>query len=149
MMRRTTGGLAELLQATGFFNAQEVDVALELVDDRLARGPASHYRFLVLEEEKAVLGYACWGVIPGTRASADLYWIAVHPGHQRQGLGRTLLEAAESWMAQEGPRPGHVGTGALRRGLAEFLSSHPLVERIHAEAEDRGGNAVTVAELQS
>ncbi|MGH9689464.1 MAG: Smr/MutS family protein [Candidatus Acidiferrales bacterium] len=41
------------------------------------------------------------------------------------------------------------GTGALRRGLAEFLSSHPLVETIHAEAEDRGGNAVTVAELQS
>lgn len=43
---------------------------------------------------------------------------------------------------------GH-GTGALRRGLAEFLASHPLVERIHAEAEDRGGNAITVAELQS
>jgi DNA mismatch repair protein MutS2 len=41
------------------------------------------------------------------------------------------------------------GTGALRRGLAEFLASHPLVERIHAEAEDHGGNAVTVAELQS
>jgi DNA mismatch repair protein MutS2 len=41
------------------------------------------------------------------------------------------------------------GTGALRRGLAEFLSTHPLVERIHAEAEDRGGNAITVAELQS
>jgi DNA mismatch repair protein MutS2 len=41
------------------------------------------------------------------------------------------------------------GTGALRRGLADFLSAHPLVERIHAEAEDRGGNAVTVAELQS
>lgn len=40
------------------------------------------------------------------------------------------------------------GTGALRRGLAEFLASHPLVERIHAEAEERGGNAVTVAELQ-
>ncbi len=26
---------------------------------------------------------------------------------------------------------GH-GTGALRRGLAEFLSAHPLVESIHA-----------------
>jgi DNA mismatch repair protein MutS2 len=43
---------------------------------------------------------------------------------------------------------GH-GTGALRRGLAEFLSVHPLVERIHAEAEDRGGTAITVAELKS
>jgi len=43
---------------------------------------------------------------------------------------------------------GH-GTGALRRGLAEFLSSHPLVDHIHAEAEDRGGTAITVVELKS
>jgi DNA mismatch repair protein MutS2 len=43
---------------------------------------------------------------------------------------------------------GH-GTGALRRGLAQFLSAHPLVERIHHEAEDRGGTAVTIAELKS
>ena len=40
------------------------------------------------------------------------------------------------------------GTGALRRGLAEFLSSHPLVERTHPEAADRGGEAITVAELR-
>ncbi len=43
---------------------------------------------------------------------------------------------------------GH-GTGALRRGLAEFLSAHPLVDRVHHEAEDRGGRAITVAELNS
>ena len=43
---------------------------------------------------------------------------------------------------------GH-GTGALRRGLAEFLSAHPLVESIRHEAEDRGGTAITVAELKS
>jgi len=43
---------------------------------------------------------------------------------------------------------GH-GTGALRRGLAAFLSAHPLVEKIHYEAEDRGGTAITVAELKS
>jgi DNA mismatch repair protein MutS2 len=43
---------------------------------------------------------------------------------------------------------GH-GTGALRRGLAEFLSAHPLVEHIHHETEDRGGTAITVAELKS
>jgi len=40
------------------------------------------------------------------------------------------------------------GTGALRRGLAEFLRGHPLVESIHAEANERGGEAVTVAELK-
>jgi ribosomal protein S18 acetylase RimI-like enzyme len=94
--------LAELLRATGFFNHEELEVALELADDCLAQGKRSHYRFLVLEDEGAVVGYACWGVIPGTQASADVYWIAVHPDRQGQGLGKTLMEAAEGWMAQEG-----------------------------------------------
>jgi DNA mismatch repair protein MutS2 len=43
---------------------------------------------------------------------------------------------------------GH-GTGALRRGLAEFLSTHPLVDNVRHEAEDRGGTAITIAELRS
>jgi DNA mismatch repair protein MutS2 len=42
---------------------------------------------------------------------------------------------------------GH-GTGALRRGLAEFLKTHPLVGAIRAEAQDRGGNAITIVELK-
>jgi DNA mismatch repair protein MutS2 len=42
---------------------------------------------------------------------------------------------------------GH-GTGALRRGLAEFLKTHPLVEAIRSEAEDHGGAAITIVELK-
>ncbi len=42
---------------------------------------------------------------------------------------------------------GH-GTGALRRGLAEFLATHPLVAGFHFEAEDRGGAAITIADLK-
>jgi DNA mismatch repair protein MutS2 len=40
------------------------------------------------------------------------------------------------------------GTGALRRGLAAFLAAHPLVEAIHAEEPEGGGEAVTVVELR-
>lgn len=94
--------LEELIRATGFFNAEEVDIALELVDDRLSQGEASHYRFLVGEIGGQVAGYACWGPIPGTAASADLYWIVVHPGHQGKGAGAALLAAAEAWMAEAG-----------------------------------------------
>jgi DNA mismatch repair protein MutS2 len=43
---------------------------------------------------------------------------------------------------------GH-GTGALRKGLAQFLSSHPLVDKVSSETEDRGGKAVTLVELRS
>jgi DNA mismatch repair protein MutS2 len=42
---------------------------------------------------------------------------------------------------------GH-GTGALRRGLAEFLKTHPLVQSIAAEDAERGGNAITIVELR-
>jgi D-alanine-D-alanine ligase len=95
------GPLEGLLQGTGFFNPEELTVALELVDDRLVNGSGSHYRFLVADEAGAPVGYACWGPIPGTRASADLYWIAVHSGWQGKGIGKALLAAAEGWIAGE------------------------------------------------
>jgi DNA mismatch repair protein MutS2 len=43
---------------------------------------------------------------------------------------------------------GH-GTGALRRGLAEFLKTHPLVADAAFETEAHGGKAITVVDLRS
>jgi len=94
--------LEALIRATGFFNPEEIGVALELVDDRLANGDASHYRFLAGELDGRLAGYACWGPIPGTVASADLYWIVVHPEFQGKGTGAALLRAAEEQMATAG-----------------------------------------------
>lgn len=96
------GPVEELIRATGFFNAEEIEVAMELVDDRLAQGEASHYRFLVGEVDGEVGGYACWGPIPGSQESADLYWIVVHPCFQGRGVGAALLKAAEDWMSTAG-----------------------------------------------
>ncbi len=94
--------LEDLIRATGFFNAEEVSVALELADDRIAHGAASHYRFLVGELDGRLAGYACWGVIDGTAASVDLYWIAVQPDLQGRGIGAALLADAEAWIAESG-----------------------------------------------
>jgi DNA mismatch repair protein MutS2 len=43
---------------------------------------------------------------------------------------------------------GH-GTGALRRGLSEFLKTHPLAGAQSFEREEHGGKAVTVVELRA
>ena len=96
------GPVEELIRATGFFNAEEIEVAMELVDDRLTQGESSHYRFLVGEVDGEVGGYACWGPIPGSQESADLYWIVVHPSFQGRGVGAALLRAAEDWMSAAG-----------------------------------------------
>lgn len=42
---------------------------------------------------------------------------------------------------------GH-GTGALRKGLAEFLRTHPSVAQTAFETEEHGGKAITVVELR-
>jgi DNA mismatch repair protein MutS2 len=62
-------------------------------------------------------------------------------------LDKFLDQAALAGSSQIRIVHGH-GTGALRRGLAEFLKTHPLVEVIRSEAEDRGGNAITIVELK-
>jgi GNAT superfamily N-acetyltransferase len=99
---RDRAAVEHLLAATGFFNAEELHVAMELVDDRLAHGPGSHYRFLVAKDGDETVGYACWGPILGTLSSVDLYWIAVHPRCQGKGVGKALLAAAEGWIREDG-----------------------------------------------
>jgi DNA mismatch repair protein MutS2 len=42
---------------------------------------------------------------------------------------------------------GH-GTGALRKGLREFLRTHPLVENAEFESDEHGGKAITVVDLK-
>ncbi len=91
-----------LVRATGVFSPPEVAVARELVEERLSRGPASGYEFLLAEDEAGLLGYACWGQIPCTERSYDLAWIAVRPERQGGGVGRRILSLAEEEIARSG-----------------------------------------------
>ena len=97
-----TEAVRELVLATGFFNAEEVEIAAELVAERLQRGPASGYEFLFSERDGRLLAYSCFGRIPCTLASWDLYWIAVHPDAQGTGLGRHLLQETEQRVLSRG-----------------------------------------------
>ena len=99
-----------IVASTGFFNPAEIDVAVELVHERLTRGTASGYNFVFLERDGEVLGYACYGPIAGTAASFDLYWIAVDHSTRRRGLGRLLLAQTERLIHQAGARRVYIET---------------------------------------
>jgi GNAT superfamily N-acetyltransferase len=102
----------EIVAATGFFRPDEVDVAAELVRERRLRGPESGYFFVFADAGGRTVGYACYGPIACTIGSFDLYWIAVHPDYQGQGLGRLLMRAAEEQIALAGGRHIYVETSS-------------------------------------
>jgi D-alanine-D-alanine ligase len=99
-----------IVASTGFFNPAEIEVAVELVEERLTRGPASGYHFVFLERDGEVLGYSCYGPIAGTAASFDLYWIAVDQTNRRRGLGRVLMAETERLIRQAGGRRVYIET---------------------------------------
>ncbi|MGH8580339.1 MAG: GNAT family N-acetyltransferase [Gammaproteobacteria bacterium] len=108
-----------LTHATGFFSEEEVSIALELLGEYLAKGAASGYQFLFAETPSELVGYACFGRIPCTQASYDLYWLVVAPAVQGCGIGKALLAAAEAAIAAEGGKRVYIDTS----GKAKYQST--------------------------
>ena len=100
---RDVPALRRLVASTGgVFHREERAIALELLEERLARGAKSGYWFELAERQGELLGYAAWGPVPLTRRSFDLYWIVVAPAAQGQRVGRSLLELVERAIAARG-----------------------------------------------
>ena len=113
----------QLARDSGGFSAVEIDIAVELVDERLARGlAASGYHFLFAQwaAEVPALGYACYGPIPLTAHSWDLYWIAVARPGQGRGIGRRLLMEVERRAASLGAASLYADTS----GRAAYARAH-------------------------
>lgn len=100
----------ELLSVTGFFYPDEIDTAIELIEERLAKGPESGYFFVFREEGADLVGYTCYGPIPCTKSSYDIYWIAVRPELQGKQWGRILMAETERLIAAAGGSHVYVDT---------------------------------------
>ena len=93
--------LEGLLHRVGVFEPHEIRVAMELIASAL--GPGGDYLIYVAEEAHrladrsptSIVGYICHGLNPVTDALHDVYWIAVDPRVQGQGIGRRLIAFAE------------------------------------------------------
>jgi ribosomal protein S18 acetylase RimI-like enzyme len=68
--------------------------------ERIAKGPASGYYFVFIELNGRLAGYTCYGPVPMTASSFDLYWIVVSPDFQGKGLGRMLMLETERLIRQ-------------------------------------------------
>lgn len=119
------GAVRRIVETTGFFRPDEVDVAVELVDETLAKGEAAGYYFIFAEIDGSVAGYACYGPIACTLGSYDLYWIAVDPSRQGQGVGQVLLQESERQILQRGGRHIYIETS----GRPQYTPTRAFYER--------------------
>jgi ribosomal protein S18 acetylase RimI-like enzyme len=125
LVDRDPASIRDLVRATGFFYDDEVAVAGELAEERLAKGPGSGYHFVLADQGERLLGYTCYGPIACTRSSHDLYWIAVAPDAQRLGLGRALMRRSEAAIAAAGGTRVYVETS----NRPQYASTRAFYER--------------------
>lgn len=141
----------EIVAATGFFHPPEVDVAVELVTERLAKGEVSSgYFFLFADDGDRTVGYSCYGPIACTAHSFDLYWIAVHPDQQGQGLGRRLMVETERRIAKAGGLRVYVETSGrdLYEPTRSFYEHHGYrAEAVLEDFYDRGDAKVVYVKV--
>ena len=75
-----------------FFYDHETEIAVELVSERLSLGESTEYYFVFAEVDGIIVAYTCYGPIPMSKTSFDLYWIVTHNDYRGKGIGRLLLE---------------------------------------------------------
>jgi ribosomal protein S18 acetylase RimI-like enzyme len=100
--------IREILVATDRFSTDEVDCAVELVDQALTNPAKGEYLVYVLEEPdhsaSPIAAYVCYGPTPLAQGVFDLYWIAVDPERQGRGFGRKLLKFVETEVKKKNGR---------------------------------------------
>ena len=93
MVEKDRASLLSMLIKTRSFTSAEIDVAMELIDIVLKDQIQKDYQiYCMVDDQDQAIGYICYGPTPITQGTFDLYWIAVDPDFQEQGVGSNLLD---------------------------------------------------------
>ncbi len=105
LVEKDRARLLSMLIKTRSFTSAEIDVAMELIDIVLKDPIQKDYQIdCVVDDQDQVIGYICYGPTPMTQGTFDLYWIAVDPDFQGQGVGSKLISFLEELVKAEGGR---------------------------------------------
>jgi GNAT superfamily N-acetyltransferase len=137
--------IRKITESTGYFNEEETDIAVELIEERLAKGLASGYLFVFAEADGKTIGYSCYGHISGTRHSYDLYWIVVHDTHRGKKLGSKLLAETENRIASLGGKRIYVETSSREQYVSTrtfYLKNNYIEDAVIKDFYDENDSKV-------
>lgn len=94
--------LKDILEATGVFRKEEVEVAVELMQIVVEEPEQRDYLMYTSVDGDRVRGYYCVGPTPMTVSTFDLYWIAVDPAQYGKKVGHELMDHCASMVSSLG-----------------------------------------------
>lgn len=121
-----------LLEKTGLFDPDGLEEIDKLLADHFG-GRSNGDHCWIVDVEDGLVGVAYYAPERMTEGTWNLYLIAVHPDHQGQGRGTTLLRYVEQALATQGERLLLVETS----GLESFERTRAFYRRCGYEQEAR------------
>lgn len=112
VLKQDIENVREILVSSSFFRPDEIEVATELVQETLNKGKAAGYEFVFAEINDKTVAYTCFGSIPCSLVSFDLYWIATHQEFRGKGIGKLILQKTEEIVEQLGGRSLYIETSS-------------------------------------
>jgi GNAT superfamily N-acetyltransferase len=130
-----------MTRASGVFHEDEVLIALEVFDAAVAG--SQDYTAIGADLDDQLVGWICWGPTPCTLGTYDLYWMAVDPLLQGNGIGTALLLGMERRLAgtarliliETAGRPDYAATRAFYR--ARGYSPVATIPDFYAPGDDQ------------
>lgn len=96
--------IESILRRSNAFREEEILIGLELVDESIRPRPDTDYQWVIAEDSSHIVGFACFGPVPMTQGTFDLYWIAVAPEVRGSSVATQLDEAVEDRVRQTSGR---------------------------------------------
>ena len=114
LAQRDRARLYSMLTETQVFTREEIEVAMELIGIVLDDPNQEDYRIdCMADDEDQAVGYVCYGPVPMTQGTFDLYWIVVDPRSQGQGVGSKLLHFLEGVVKERKGRMILIDTSSI------------------------------------
>ncbi len=116
MIRLTTTDdvtdLIILAEASGLFEPSQTEELVQMLDQHF-NGDTENQDLWFTDDDNGLVGVAYVAPERMTEGTWNLYLIAIHPDHQRQGRGVALLRHVEQVLASRGERVLLVETSGL------------------------------------
>jgi ribosomal protein S18 acetylase RimI-like enzyme len=114
-----------IVKATQFFRPNEILIAKEVFDDSVKQ-PEKDYFSFIAEMNGNVAGWICFGPVPCTIGTYDIYWVVVDPAIQRRGLGKLLVNYSQEMIKKQGGRLIAIETS----GSSRYITTQKFYENM-------------------